>query len=99
MNESDINKKFINLKQRFPWIFQNILQSPKINKWLKVMQREYNSIIKNKIYILVNLPKGKKAIKDKWIFNMKITKLNELNDSEFKFQIIFKSRWVAKDFL
>jgi hypothetical protein len=99
MNESDINKKFINLKQRFTWIFQNILQSPNINKWLKVMQREYNSIIKNKIYILVNLPKGKKAMKDKWIFNMKITKLNELNDSEFKFQIIFKSRWVAKDFL
>jgi hypothetical protein len=30
---------------------------------------------------------------------MKITKLNELNDPEFKFQIIFKNRWVAKDFL
>jgi hypothetical protein len=29
---------------------------------------------------------------------MKITKLNELNDPEFKFQIIFKNRWVAKDF-
>jgi hypothetical protein len=29
------------------------------------MQREYNSIIKNKIYILVNLLKGRKAIKNK----------------------------------
>jgi hypothetical protein len=29
------------------------------------MQREYNSIIENKTYILVNLSKGKKAIKDK----------------------------------
>jgi hypothetical protein len=29
---------------------------------------------------------------------MKIIKSNELNDSEFKFQIIFKSRWIAKDF-
>jgi hypothetical protein len=29
---------------------------------------------------------------------MKIKKLNELNDPEFKFQIIFKNRWVAKDF-
>jgi hypothetical protein len=48
------------------------------------MQRKYNSIIKNKIYIFVNLLKGRKAIKDKWIFNIKITKLNELNDSEFK---------------
>jgi hypothetical protein len=25
INESDINKKFINFKQRLPWIFQNIL--------------------------------------------------------------------------
>jgi hypothetical protein len=25
MDESDINKKFINFKQRFPWTFQNIL--------------------------------------------------------------------------
>jgi hypothetical protein len=30
---------------------------------------------------------------------MKITKSDELNDSEFKSQIIFKNRWVAKDFL
>jgi hypothetical protein len=30
---------------------------------------------------------------------MKVIKLNELNDPEFKFQIIFKSKWVAKDFL
>jgi hypothetical protein len=32
MNESDINKEFINFKQRFPWIFQNILQFSEINE-------------------------------------------------------------------
>jgi hypothetical protein len=63
------------------------------------MQREYDSIIENKTYILVNLLKGRKAIKNKWIFNIKVTKSNELNGPEFKFQIIFKSRWVAKNFL
>jgi hypothetical protein len=65
INELDINKEFINLKQRFPWIFQDALQSPKANKWLKIMQREYDSIIENKIYILVNLSKRRKAIKNK----------------------------------
>jgi hypothetical protein len=65
MNESDINKKSINFKQRLPWIFQNALQSSKVNKWLKIMQRKYNSIIENKIYILVNLLKGRKTIKGK----------------------------------
>jgi hypothetical protein len=37
MNESDINKEFINFKQRFFWIFQDILQFPEINEWLKIM--------------------------------------------------------------
>jgi hypothetical protein len=63
------------------------------------MQRKYNSIIENKLYIFINLLKGRKIIKNKWIFNMKVIKLNELNNPEFKFQIIFKSKWVAKDFL
>jgi hypothetical protein len=30
---------------------------------------------------------------------MKVIKLNELNGPKFKSQIIFKNRWVAKDFL
>jgi hypothetical protein len=30
---------------------------------------------------------------------MKITKPNELNGSGFKLQIIFKSKWIAKNFL
>jgi hypothetical protein len=47
------------------------------------MQRKYNSIIENKIYIFVNLSKGRKAIKNKWIFNVKITKSNELDDLKF----------------
>jgi hypothetical protein len=56
------------------------------------MQRKCNSIIENKTYIFVNLPKGRKAIKDKWIFDMKVTKPNELDDLKFKIQNIFKSR-------
>jgi hypothetical protein len=30
---------------------------------------------------------------------MKIIKLNELNDPEFKSQIIFKNKWIVKNFL
>jgi hypothetical protein len=30
---------------------------------------------------------------------MKVTKSNELNDSEFKSQIIFKNKLIAKNFL
>jgi hypothetical protein len=49
------------------------------------MQRKYNSIIENKIYIFVNLSKGRKTLKSKWIFDVKVIKSNELDDPEFKF--------------
>jgi hypothetical protein len=32
VNELDINKEFINLKQRLPWTLQNVLQFSEINK-------------------------------------------------------------------
>jgi hypothetical protein len=37
INELNINKEFINLKQRFLWTLQDALQSPEINEWLKIM--------------------------------------------------------------
>ena len=35
------------------------------------MQEEMNSLHKNKTYELVELPKGKKALKNKWVFKLK----------------------------
>jgi hypothetical protein len=63
------------------------------------MQRKYNSIIENKIYIFANLSMGRKAIKNKLIFDVKITKLNELDiNKEF---INFKQRflWIFQNTL
>ena len=35
------------------------------------MQEEMNSLHKNKTYELVELPKGKKALRNKWVFKLK----------------------------
>ena len=34
------------------------------------MQEEMNSLHKNRIHELVELPKGKKAIRNKWVFKL-----------------------------
>ena len=35
------------------------------------MHEEMNSLNKNKTYDLVELPKGKKVLKNKWVFKLK----------------------------
>ena len=36
--------------------------------WRKAMEEEYNSIMKNQTWSLVDLPKGKKTIGTKWVY-------------------------------
>ena len=43
------------------------------NKWMLAMTKEMKSLYKNKIWDLVELPKGKKAIGCKWVFKKKVT--------------------------
>ena len=57
--------------------------------WMKAMQEEMNSLQKNKTYELVELPKGKKALRNKWVFKLK-------KDSEKL--VKYKARLVVKGF-
>lgn len=56
--------------------------------WHKSMQEEYDALIANKTWSLVELPAGQKAIGSKWVFRIK---RNAKGDIER-----FKSRLVAK---
>jgi ATP-binding cassette subfamily B (MDR/TAP) protein 1 len=40
-------------------------------KWMKAMQEEMDSLHKNDTYELMKLPKGKKALKNKWVYKIK----------------------------
>ena len=53
------------------------------------MQEEMNSLHKNKTYELIELPKGKKALRNKWVFKIK-------KDSEIL--VKYKARLVVKGF-
>jgi hypothetical protein len=42
------------------------------NEWQKAMQEEMKSLHENHTYDLVELPKGKRSLKNKWVFGCKI---------------------------
>ncbi|KAL6129460.1 hypothetical protein ACLB2K_072810 [Fragaria x ananassa] len=46
------------------------------DKWILAMKSEMESLLKNGTYELVELPKGRKALKNKWVFKLKRTRMN-----------------------
>ena len=69
--------------------FQEVQSHKDKQSWMKAMHEEMNSLHKNNIYELVELPKGKKALRNKWVFKLK-------KDGEKL--VKYKARLVVKGF-
>lgn len=52
--------------------YQEVLTHKEKDLWLDAMRDEMDSLKKNETYELVKLPKGKKVLKNKWVFKNKI---------------------------
>lgn len=55
--------------------------------WLNAANDEYQSLLKNKTWILTELPKGKKVVGCKWVFQIKS---DTLNKSKYKARLVAK---------
>lgn len=71
-----------------PQTLAEALQSQYSNNWQESMQLEYNALLANDTWDLVDLPAGEKAIGSKWVFRIKRSQVGEIEK--------FKSRLVAK---
>ncbi|PKI46443.1 hypothetical protein CRG98_033141 [Punica granatum] len=65
------------------------MQSEHSSKWELVMEDEMNSLMSNSTWELVELPKGKKALHNKWVYRIK----EEADGSKR-----YKARLVVKGF-
>ncbi|GKV28913.1 hypothetical protein SLEP1_g37899 [Rubroshorea leprosula] len=54
-----------------PENFQEVQSHKDKDCWMKAMQEEMNSLHKNNTYELVELPKGRKTLENKWVFKLK----------------------------
>jgi len=51
--------------------FQEACKVKHSKEWKKAMEEEMNSLQENKTWELVNLPKGRKALQNKWVYKIK----------------------------
>ena len=73
-----------------PETYEEAINDGKQEEWLKAMQEEMKSLHDNHTYDLVKLPKGKRALKNKWVYKLKV----EENSSKPR----YKARLVVKGF-
>ncbi|GKV11932.1 hypothetical protein SLEP1_g23145 [Rubroshorea leprosula] len=65
-----------------PETYYEAMESEKKKEWLMAMQEEMSSLQENGTYELVELPKDKKALNNKWVFRVK----SEVNNPNPRFK-------------
>lgn len=81
--------EYINLTDEGePQSFAEAIEMEEKDKWLQAMEEEIQSLKENQTYDLVELPKGRKALRNKWVFKLK----NEENNPNPR----YKARIVVK---
>ena len=63
-------------------------------KWLSAMQDEIDSLHENYTYDLVELPKGKKALKNKWVYKVKTREVD--NTSRYRKRVSTLTRYLPQ---
>ncbi|GKB74092.1 ribonuclease H-like domain-containing protein, partial [Tanacetum coccineum] len=69
---------------------KSYLEASKYPHWTDAMNQEMDALLRNETWEIVELPKGRKAIGSKWIYNIKYQSSGEID--------IFKARLVAQGF-
>jgi hypothetical protein len=70
--------------------YETAMNSPEKVLYIEAMNAEVEGMKKQEVYNLGELPKGRKAIKGKWVFRKKFDMYGKL--------VKIKARWVAKGF-
>lgn len=86
---SESDKESINEKLSDPVTVSEAMERGDWPKWHEAMKKEYNSLMNNEVWVLVDPPVNKKLVKNKWVFNVKRTHTGETK---------YKARLVAKGF-
>ena len=73
-----------------PECYEEAMEDEHKNQWIEAMQDEMKSLHENHTYELVKLPKGMRALKNNWVFKVKVEKHN--------LKPRYKARLVVKGF-
>ena len=67
------NKPLLNTSSPREWTFRDILRMPNKlqEEWKKACLEQLESLRKQQVFELIDLPHGRKAIKNRWVFDIK----------------------------
>ena len=54
-----------------PKTYKEAMAGPESEKWLEAIKSEMGSMYDNQVWTLVDIPEGRKAVENKWIFKKK----------------------------
>lgn len=54
-----------------PVTYEEAIHCNEKEKWIEAMKQEHNSLVKNGVWKLVDLPKGAKIVDNRWVFRVK----------------------------
>ena len=66
-----VEVKTVNMLQNEPACIDDVLRSPKRDKWINAMEQEMKSLKENEVWELVELPKDRTLIGSKWVYKLK----------------------------
>lgn len=73
-----------------PVTYEEAIHCDEKDKWIKAMEEEHSSLVKNGVWQLVDLPKGAKLVDNRWVYRVKRKPDNSIER--------FKARLVARGF-
>jgi transposase InsO family protein len=82
--------KLLKGKSKIPESVGEALNGPNSKEWSRAMAEEYDSLVQNNTWDLVELPKDRKPIGSRWVFTIKYEENGEISH--------YKARLVAKGF-
>ena len=54
-----------------PTSYKEPMEGSEFEKWIEAMKSKIDSMYTNKVWTLVDIPEGRKAVENKWIFKKK----------------------------
>jgi len=81
--ENTINNILVNMFQDNPNSYKEAMARPESNEWKQAIKEEYDGLIEMGTWKLVDLPKGRKPVKCRWTFVVKL-------DGQYKARLVAK---------